>query len=467
MLTSIRGRLLVGVVGGMSILLVGFAAIVYGVMRRSLTTSFDEVLGATARAIAAAVEQDAHRVKGDVDEREVPGLRRGAGPDYFQVWLDDGSSLVESASLKGGRLWRFAGAEDTLVYRQVRLPDGRLGRSAGLLFRVKVEEEVKLAGPAARATLVIERDTSELDRQVRFLGWFLFLGTVGTIFATGGVAAFVVSRGLGPLDRLAAAIAAIRDHDLATRVSVGLAPSEIAPVVDRLNDLLESLDAAFRRERNFTAAAAHELRTPLAGLRSAIEVTLARRRTDDEYRETLGESLDIVTHAQRMVESLLELSRLDAGQMALHPEPISLDEVVSAAFRPLADALQARGLTVTRRVGPADSCVADRAVLQMVLSAVASNAVEYTDLRGQIEVSANRSDGRTEIRVVNTGCELTDEQVRHVFERFWRGDASRGQTGLHCGLGLALVHEAMARLGGTATAEVADRRFTVRLEVPN
>ena len=275
MMRSIRGRLLVWVVGGMSVLLVTFSLVVYGVMQRSITASFDAVLASTARAISATVEQDEHHVKGDIDEREIPDLRRGQRADYFELWLDDGTVLNQSASLKGAHIERFAGAEDALVFRQVRLPDGRPGRAVGLLSRARVEENVKLAAPVALVTLVLERTTAEPAAQIAFLGWFLSFATLGTIAVTYLIGAVVVRQGLKPLDHLAAAIGAIGDQDSAARVSLGTAPAEIAPVIDRLNELLIRLEGAFRRERTFTADAAHELRTPLAGLRSTIEVVLA------------------------------------------------------------------------------------------------------------------------------------------------------------------------------------------------
>jgi two-component system heavy metal sensor histidine kinase CusS len=280
------------------------------------------------------------------------------------------------------------------------------------------------------------------------------------------VAAVVVRRGLRPLDALAARIASIGPSEPADQVSTDRMPSELAPVVERLNALLQRLAEVFQRERTFTADAAHELRTPLAGLRSTLEVALSRPRESAEYREAMTECLAIVRRTDALVTSLLTLARLEGGQGPVHAESIALAEAVHDALHPLEVRVAARRLSVNARVAADLHVAADRATLGMVLTALLENAAEYANEGGRIDITAARAGGSATLAIANTGCRLSDDEVSHVFERFWRADPSRTDTGAHCGLGLAIVRRAAWSLGGTATASASGDVFTIRIALP-
>jgi signal transduction histidine kinase len=126
-----------------------------------------------------------------------------------------------------------------------------------------------------------------------------------------------------------------------------------------------------------------------------------------------------------------------------------------------------RSITFEHRVAYDLTINSDRENFSMVLSNLLDNAVEYANDGGQIWVKADRADDSTEITIANTGCQLTTEQAAQVFDCFWRGDLSRKDTGLHCGLGLALVKRIIKALGGFSSAEVGSGGiFTVRLILP-
>ena len=186
-------------------------------------------------------------------------------------------------------------------------------------------------------SLTVARDTRELYGPLRFLRWLLVTATAAVTALSFGIATVVVRHGLAPLNAIAAQIGAMRVEDLTARVDTGPAPSEIAPLRDRLNVLLSRLQASFQRERRFTADVAHELRTPLAGLRSSIEVTLTRARDSQEYQTVLADCLEIVQNMQAMVNNLLMLARLDTRQMVFHRDRIPLAELVDTCWQPFAD----------------------------------------------------------------------------------------------------------------------------------
>lgn len=355
MMHSLKARLILWTLSAITLLLAGFGLFVYQAVSRSLARSFDEVLVTSARTICGFVEQTQDEVKVEVDERQVPEFQRAVRPDYFQIWREDGRILVQSQSLRGVELKCINGPLDQFLFESMRLPDGRMGRAAGIFFVPKTDDDAGPIPAPVRATLVVARETAALDAEIARLRWLLLVVTGGTIALALVAGSVVVRQGLKPLDRLAAQISAIRHDDLTTPVAAENLPAELAPVVERLNDLLGRLEAAFCRERAFSADVAHELRTPLAGMRSTLEVALTRPRAADEYRQAISECLDIVGHTQRMIGHLLVLARLEEGKTAIHPETLCLSEFVERTWLPLADAV--RPAALPSKIGfPPTSC---------------------------------------------------------------------------------------------------------------
>ena len=225
--------------------------------------------------------------------------------------------------------------------------------------------------------------------------------------------------------------------------------------------------SALKLRAEFTADVAHELRTPLAGLRSTIEVTVARTREADEYQAALSDCLAITENMQTMVNNLLTLARIDANQMTFRCDQIRLAELVNSSWHTFSHKALERGITFNNRIPAEMTCNSDSDSLSIVLSNLLANAAEYTNQNGQIWIEANQADNRIEIAVANTGCRLTNDQVSHIFDRFWRGDSSRTDTGIHCGLGLALVERLVRASGGSITVELQDGGiFIIRLVLP-
>ncbi len=465
MMLSIKSRLLFRVIGGMAVLLAVFSFVVYGALNRSLRSDFDAMMISTARTIASSVEQSDGGVQVEVDESEMPEFRRHDRPDYFQIWREDRMVLARSSSLNGRDLAIFGGSSAP-EFRTVSLPDGRPGRALGLAIVPRSEEERSGISQPRGVRLVVARGTATLDSEISFLRWLLLGATTGAIGLAFLMGTVIVRQGLAPLEDLAFRIAAIRQDELSIRISSEGMPAEIKPVVQRLDDLLIRLEEAFGRERTFTADAAHELRTPLAGLRSVLEVTLSRPRTGSEYEQAMEECLGVVRHAQALTDGLLSLARLDAGQTKIDLERILLTDVVASCWQPFADSVRARRISVELSGRPDACCFADREALDMILGNIFANAVEYTNDGGDIEIASMPTGSHVQLTVANSGCHLSQAEVRNVFDRFWRGDPSRTSTGGHSGLGLSLVKHAVTALGGSADASVSNGRFAIRIHLP-
>lgn len=466
MMRSLRGRLLAGMIVTAAVLLAGFGGIVYALVQHSLYAEFDAALVTTAHALAASAEWDDDEFEIDLHVERVPEFQREDRPAYFQFWSAAGESLLRSPSLGDQDLSRLDGTMASPAIADQLLPGSLPGRAIGIRM-VPGEGEHHDRDATRQVALVLARDTVDLRARLRQLLWALLGAGAGVLAAALLISAVVVSRGLRPLNTLASRIGTIREDDLGDRVPTERLPTELLPVGEKLNGLLARLQHAFLRERRFTADVAHELRTPLAGVRSTLEVSLSRPRQAPEYRDALVECLDIAQRMEAMVTNLLTLARLDAGTATFQQEEVRLTELLDACWRPFADEAQRRGIEYRSTVPPDLACTSDRDNLTMVLTNILANAAEYANEGGHVDVSARKTGEAVELDVTNTGCGLTAEQASRVFDRFWRGDASRTETGLHCGLGLSLVQRILTALDSTADAGVDDDgTFRITLRFP-
>jgi len=372
--------------------------------------------------------------------------------------------VIRSPLLNGRDLPRVNTSEGQPRFAVIELPGGARGRAVGLRFRVAGPEHGPRWHLPAELSAVVAADTAEIERQLGFLAVLLVVTAMGTMTISGGVAWLVVSRGLRPLATVARKIAAMDETGLKQRIMDHGVPREIEPVVHQLNGLLGRLDEAFDRERALTADVAHELRTPVAEIRAITEVTLSRLRDPEEYRQALGETLETVRTLQGLIEKLLVLARLEAGQMKPELGPMVLKPLLAQHWVQVRNLAESRGVTFEDRCGPEAIVSADPKLLEVVLSNVLSNAATYAPDGGCITAEAQCVGTRWRLRIVNTGCELSEGEVARVFDRFWQADAARSRSGLNCGLGLTLVRRAMEAMGGAAEAGVSqDRCFILTL----
>lgn len=471
MTPSLRKRLLTGIITGSVISLAVFSLGLYLVIRSALLRQFDASLASTARILAASIEIDGNEIELEFEVAQMPEFQDTEKPTYYQLWKPEGSVVAKSALLGANNLTRLEGEIDELAFGRSKTPDNTPLRAVGLKFHPRTadsEDEPEGHALAEQTlTIIVARDATDLLAQLEFLRWLLISAALTVTILSLAIGGLVVREGLAPLNAIASQIAGIDQQNLSARIEAAGAPSELVPIRDRLNDLLSRLEEAFKRERRFTADAAHELRTPLAGLRSTIEVALSRQREEAEYQSALADSLSIVSSMNSMVNNLLTLARLDGRQVTLGTEEIKLAELVDTAWRPFADKAVDREIVFENNIPVDLTCQSDVEHLAMVFGNLLENAAEYTNQAGKITVSAGREGNSIKIVVSNTGCRLTVEQLPKIFDSFWRADESRTEAAEHAGLGLALVKRITEALNGKVIASIEQGNvFKITLMLP-
>jgi signal transduction histidine kinase len=290
--------------------------------------------------------------------------------------------------------------------------------------------------------MVFARERETLDATLFAIGTTIF-GVIVTVLLISGLLIWhLVGNGLSPLSYLAKQVSTIDESNLDARLNhEGAQSMEIAPIENQLNHLLERLQSAFEREKRFSANAAHELKTPLSELKTLVEV--ARMVPDDEaqlisFFEDVGE---ISEQMEKMVATLLELSRSEAGLLSTNPENIELAQYCEEIWQHAVNG-QNTNKFLLKNIPESLFIYTDREKLGMILSNLFVNAVSYSPDNAEIEITAEIRNDNVVLEVRNASIDLKPEDILHMKDRFWRKQAIQGKSG-HSGLGLTLV-EALA-----------------------
>lgn len=342
----------------------------------------------------------------------------------------------------------------TFVYVHCARPKGELDKQLAEVADDKTAEQATLTDQTRAATTRLRASLAGIA-----VAAFVALAVGGWV---------LVGRGVSPIRKLSDAVSQVSEKDFRLPVAQEELSHELVPIHDRLTHTLDELRRAFEREKQAVADISHELRTPVAALLTTLDVTLRKPRAAEQYKQTLEECRTITRQLGQLVERVMTLAYLDAGQTRVSKSRVPAVEVVAGCatvIRPLAEA---RGLTFILKADPDVEVDTDRDKLREVLMNLLHNAVEYSNPGGSVELVVRpNGGGRVAFDVRDTGIGMTDDVKGKIFERFYRADPSRTETGVHAGLGLAIVKEYVERLGGSISVESAPGKGSLfRVELP-
>lgn len=441
------------------VLLVGGAA-AYFVARAFLVAQFDDGLRNKLRTLAALTEFEHGAVRFEFTRELMPEFEAGPRAEFFQIWLEDGSVLDRSQSLHGGELAHRSGPEGEEFVFDVVLPDARHGRAVSLTFRphlseeVLIEEEGELPGAGVLVVppvdMVVARSVDEVDTALASFLYGIALMDGALLIAVIVIVRASVRRGLAPLGRLATEVDSIDEESLDHRVVLERQPVELAAVSGKLNELLSRLQGAFDSKKRFNQAAAHELRTPIAELRSLAEVALKwpEGRATSEWVDDVREVREIACQMEALVKALLAISRAERGNLTASGarDLVELGRAVEAVLEPQEPSAREKRIELALDVPEGLTVRTDGASLAVVLRNLLENALEYAPAGSRVDLLAELRNGRAALHITNQDRTLAAEDLPRLFEPFWRKDESRTDSH-HSGLGLAVAQTLVRALG--------------------
>lgn len=331
-------------------------------------------------------------------------------------------------------------------------------------FREQLEEEER--GDRGGAESPPVSDEERLEAQLREILAVMVLGLppIVALAAIGGYA--LARRALAPIDHLASEARRITADRLHERLSVPNPDDEIGRLAAVINQTLARLESSFEQLRRFTADASHELRTPLSVIRGIGEIGLGHTRTPAEYKEAIGSMLEEVDRLTRLVDTLLRLSRGDAGTVRLSREPTDLGCLTREVVASLGVLAEERNQRIDVDAANAVACFVDRLVIREALTNVIDNAIKHSPAGAAIDVQV-RADGPGAIVTIrDQGPGIAPEHRDRIFDRFYRIDEARSRDIGGSGLGLAIARWAVEANGGRITLEDVGTGSAFRIDLP-
>jgi two-component system heavy metal sensor histidine kinase CusS len=337
------------------------------------------------------------------------------------------------------------------------LPAQRFDRLAGRVARVEsvsgglylaTEVSAPVGGKNVEWKIQIAvslAEQQEVLRRYRLWVWAILLASTIVCPLVGYNMA---RRGIRPVQYVSETAKRIGSSTLSERIEADGYPVELADLALTFNAMLDRLEESFERLTRFSADLAHELRTPVNNIRGEMEVALARGRTVEEYREVLHSNLEEAVRLSELIGSLLFLARTENPGTHIKRETVAVGELLHSIAEYYEAAAEQAGVTLQVTAPDDLSVSADRSLLQRAIGNLVSNALAHTARGGRVELSAGLAAGGLEIGVRDNGCGIPAESIPHLFDRFYRVDQARSQSG-GFGLGLSIVRGIMLLHGGT------------------
>jgi heavy metal sensor kinase len=452
----IRLRLTLWYFAMLAVGLLAFAFFTLAMLEHAMHRTVDERLRAHMAAVQQIIEENGNRnpaaLQHDLDE----DVELAPDLTLLAIWSPNGNLVYRSAAMNRmqvpDRRPQIFDRPKTRAYSHHRL-------------RTLVRN---IATPHAGYIVMVAipvRDFIEASHQLENTLW-IAIPLLLLLAGAGGY--WIASRALSPIFSMIAAAEAIHPSDLSTRLREPAAKDELRRLALTLNGMLDRLQAGFERITRFTADASHELRTPIALLRTRTEILLRRPRSAEEYRAALEANLDELERTSTLLEELMLLARADAGAETLSFSDVDLTELVRSTTSVTQPLAEAKELTWCVALPPVSIHThGDEAALRRLLVVLIDNAVKYTPRHGSVRIALEASGDAATLAVSDTGIGIAEDALPNIFDRFYRADQSRERAAGGAGLGLSIGQWIAERHGVAISAKsVLAEGSTFTLKLP-
>jgi signal transduction histidine kinase len=433
-----------------------------------LLSQFDVALESKARALVTLTKYDGTEVELDFADEFMPEFEALENPEYFELFLGNGSLLERSHSFDDQPASSFRDQINEVIFSDLSLPDGRAGRLVSIKFIPQIEDkDESLRTTIAledrpRAILQLSRERKSLDDTIMRL--HLLIGGISVVVLIAVMLSVTraIRLGLEPLIQIKNDISQISPQTLDRRITAEGQPRELEPIATQFNLVLVEIEKALNREREFSSDVAHELRTPVSEIRSLAEVGL-RWPDEKDIRSYFADIFDSSKRLDRLIENLLHLCRSEEGSIELDIQSIKLDELIDNVCQSLSEEAAERDIVIEPPINPMPVVLADPQWLELVLRNIVFNAIAHSSAGSRVTVKIASDGVKCSIEIENPMEDpLSTADLEDIFKRFWRKDSAR-EAGRHAGIGLSLVKSYVDLMRFKVQVTVTDDRFCIVL----
>ncbi len=464
---SIRRRLIASVFATQLILTIALVSLATYFTRGELLAAFDAALHGRAMSVAALIrysEEGNHELI--FDKELSPPPLDPHHPDFYQIVDESGHVIGASANWPG----TLAGPrKPNRQYWNVTVGGVRC-RAVRLDHLPVLDREGPDTKSTATITVIYAAPTDEFRENLWHAALLTLIGSLVLLAIATVVAAWAIRQGLSPLATLATSAGRVSASDWSLNLSEdATATEELAPLTRAMETMLATLYRAFTSQQEFLANAAHELKTPVAILKSTLQSMVQVPRTAEEYRARIEIALEDVARIEKLIHSMLRLARAEqsaAGHRRHDLVPVDLAVSCEQSADRLGAFAAAGGVVIEVRPESRPTIKADPEDLELIWNNLLENAIRYSSKSSRVLVTVSQADHGAQVKVQDWGTGIAKTELAHIFDRFQRADASRTRETGGYGLGLAITKAMVDAYGGTIAVDSqigAGTVMTVRL----
>jgi signal transduction histidine kinase len=309
-----------------------------------------------------------------------------------------------------------------------------------------------------------------LEESEEYLAIFrnlLFMILAPVMFMAAVVGWFMSQKALSGIDEVIKAADEISKGNANKRVNITKGSYEIDRLVFSFNTMVDQLHSILKQMREMTDNIAHDLRSPLTRIRGYAEMTLMGQTFNVDFREMAVNTVDECDSLINMINTMLDIAETESGIVKFKFESINLNQLIRRAKELYKGIAQEKEIRISVQLPGSAYICGDRSKLERIVANLLENAIKYTPPRGNVTISAHMEENRMAIQIADTGLGIPEKEIPKIFQRFYRCDASRSESGL--GLGLSLAKVFAESLGGSISVKSVLRKgsiFTINLPQP-
>ncbi|OPX96424.1 MAG: Sensor kinase CusS [Syntrophorhabdus sp. PtaB.Bin006] len=419
--------------GILSVILVVFASGVYIYFRNSLQKSIDAKIRSIGEVLSSSITETHNTsIFGNFERYLENVLGRKPKGKFIQIMDSSGRIGAKMSDIEGETLpTSFSTLESALrgeiVYETIERVTPRIR-----MVTIPIAENKKVSS-------VVQVGTSleDFDETMRKLLIIMIISIPTSISVTIVVGYFMAKKALRPVDQIRRAAVKISSSNLDEKIDIGGRRDELGRLAETFNAMIGRLKDAFQRVNQFSIDVSHELKTPLTILKGATEVALRKEREKEDYKGLLKSNLEEIDRMSRIIDDLLLLSKADAKEITLNLEEIALRDLIMGVCMDMKIFADKKGIEID--VGDLEDVrlKGDELKIRRMLWNIVENGIKYTENGGKIFISSYVNDGYARIDVKDSGAGISEEDIRFIFDRFYRADRSRRRES-GSGLGLSI-----------------------------
>ena len=349
-------------------------------------------------------------------------------PTFVQVSDNQGKVIRKTGNLVSDSL-EFRNAVNNKIYFDSELSGSPIRQVQYPYFDSdgSVKVYLSIAVPLEESALVLSNLREALVISFPAILLILFL-----------VTRLIAGKSIAPIHNVINTANKISKANIAERISLPPHNDEIHALTSTINGLLNRLEDALLRERQFTSDASHELRTPLSIIKGTLEVLIRKPREVIQYEEKVSYCISETDRMTRLIDQLLLLARYDTGKVNPVKTEFLFSEIIEMVLQRLDPLLEDKRISVNRDIDKNLILNADPGMTEIILENILTNAIKYSGNESSIDIKAVRNGSGILFSVKDYGIGMTEQQIKNIFDRFYRADASRSSEAGGFGLGLAI-----------------------------